>query len=143
MFSQTAEYALRAIVCLAEHQRNQPLGNQFIAEATQVPETYLAKVMQSLVKAGLVQSRRGVGGGFVLSSCANAVTVLEVVNAVAPIQRFNDCPLKLVGHRKRRCSMHAQLNAAVEQVESTLAASTIEQLVTDKARPKPLVATKG
>lgn len=142
MFSQTAEYALRAIVWLAEHVDQGPLGNQAIAEATQVPQTYSAKVMQSLVKAGLVSSRRGVGGGFVLNRPATEITVHDVVDSVDPIQRFDDCPLRLMGHRKRRCSMHAQLNAAVEQVEQALSASTIDDLVSDTSRPKPMLATR-
>ncbi len=142
MFSRTAEYAVRAIVWLAEREGECPLGNQAIAESTQVPQTYLAKIMQELAKADLVSSRRGVGGGFLLNKPANQITVLDVVNAVDPIQRFDDCPLKLAGHRKKRCSMHAQLNVAVERVEEALAASTIDDLIRDTTRPKPMLASK-
>ena len=142
MFSQTAEYALRAMVWLAEHQSDEPVGNVAIAEATQVPQTFLAKVMQSLVKADLVTSRRGVGGGFVLNRSADEISVLDVVNSVDPIQRFDDCPLKLAGHRRRRCSMHAQMNSAIAKVEKTLGASTIQTLVNDKSRPKPMMPSK-
>ena len=142
MFSQTAEYAVRAIVWLAEHADECPLGNQVIAESTQVPQTYLAKIMQALAKADLVSSRRGVGGGFVLNRPAAEITLLDVVNSVDPLQRFEDCPLKLAGHRKRRCSMHAQLDAAMEKVEEVLSASTIDDLIKDTSRPKPMLATK-
>ena len=142
MFSQTAEYALRAMVWLAEHQVDEPLGNVAIAEATKVPQTYLAKVMQALVKAELVTSRRGVGGGFVLNRSADEISVLDVVNSVDPIERFDDCPLKLAGHRRRRCSMHAQMNAAIAEVEKVLSASTVQMLINDKTRPKPMIASR-
>ena len=65
VISQTAEYALRAIVYLAKMPDEAHITRE-IAEATRVPSGYLAKVMQTLVKADLVQSRRGLGGGFTL-----------------------------------------------------------------------------
>jgi Rrf2 family nitric oxide-sensitive transcriptional repressor len=61
IFSQTVEYALRAAVWLADHDDGQT--TQEIAEATKVPPSYLAKVLQSLRRAGLVHAKRGVGGG--------------------------------------------------------------------------------
>lgn len=65
MFSQTAEYALRAVVFLAMSQK-QAFTTQQIADATKVSAPYLSKVLQLLVKSGLIQSQRGIGGGFVL-----------------------------------------------------------------------------
>ena len=66
MISQTAEYALRAIVYLAD-QGGVARTTSEIAETTQVPAGYLAKVMQSLCRAGLVKSQRGLNGGFKLA----------------------------------------------------------------------------
>jgi hypothetical protein len=67
MLSRTAEYALRAIVWLSDHPETSVTG-QALAAATQVPPDYLAKVMQSLVRAGLVEAQRGKNGGFSLVS---------------------------------------------------------------------------
>ena len=57
MITQTAEYALRAMVYLADQE--EPRTTNAIAEKTQVPAGYLAKVMQVLSKAGLVHAQRG------------------------------------------------------------------------------------
>ena len=66
MFSQTVEYALRAVVCLAtEEGRLQ--GAAEISETMDVPAGYLAKVLQQLVKAEIITSNRGKGGGFLLA----------------------------------------------------------------------------
>lgn len=138
MFSQTAEYALRAIVWLAENSSDGPLGNQKIAEGTQVPVTYLAKIMQALVKADLVNSRRGVGGGFVLNYEAEEITVLDVLNAVDPIKRITSCPLHLKTHAKKRCGMHARLDDAMAMVETVFSQSTIAEIINDRSRPKPM-----
>ncbi len=138
MFSQTAEYALRAVVWLAENAGENPVGNQRIAAGTQVPETYLAKIMQTLAQEGLVTARRGVGGGFALNYEPHEITVYEIVNAVAPIQRITSCPLNLKTHDKMRCRMHASLDSALEQVEIVLSATTIAEILNDKSRPKPM-----
>lgn len=143
MFSQTAEYALRAIVWLAENAGEGPIGNQRIAKGTQVPVTYLAKIMQGLVKANLVSSRRGVGGGFVLNDAPEDITVLDVVNAVDPINRIETCPLKLTMHKHKRCGMHSRLDQAIELVQETLAKSTIAEILDDATRPKPLKNERG
>ena len=64
MISQTAEYALRAMVFLA--MRESAATNEQIAQVTKVPPGYLSKILQQLGKAKLVSSQRGLGGGFVL-----------------------------------------------------------------------------
>ena len=94
MISLTAEYALRAVSWLASNGK-EPLVNRDIADATQVPSGYLAKVLQSLGRAGLVTSQRGLGGGFVLGRSAEEISVLDVVNAVDPLERIESCPLHI------------------------------------------------
>ncbi len=143
MFSQTTEYALRAIVWLAEHGEDGPQGNQRIAQGTQVPVTYLAKILQELAKANLVTSRRGVGGGFELNCQPDELTVFDVVSAVDPPKRYTDCPLKLKTHRKMRCPMHASLDEALKKVEEVLTGTTIADILNDKSRPKPMLESRG
>ncbi len=80
MISQTSEYALRAMVFLA--MQNSAATGQGIAEVTKVPPGYLSKIMQQLVKSKLVNSQRGIGGGFVLARTPAEISILDVVNAV-------------------------------------------------------------
>src|SRR4051794_21543855 len=107
MISQTAEYALRAVVYLAFH-KGEPRTVRQLAEPTQVPEGYLAKVMQGLSRAGLVRSQRGLHGGFTLAVPADELTVYDVVQAVDPIHRIKHCPLGLKGH-VNLCPLHRRL----------------------------------
>ena len=86
MISQTAEYALRAVVCLAESP-TAPMINRVIAETTQVPPEYLSKVLQSLQRAGLVNSRRGLHGGFMLAYPAESVPVRSVPPSTIRVPR--------------------------------------------------------
>ena len=136
MITQTAEYALRAIVYLAD--QTEPKTNTVIADATLVPVGYLAKVMQSLSKAGLVNSQRGLHGGFVLTVAPGQLTVLQVVNAVEPIRRFKECPLGL--HGINLCPLHRKLDDAAKAIEETFGDSTIADMVNSPKNRKPLCA---
>ena len=140
MFSQTAEYALRAVVYLAS-QGGAAQTTQQIAEATRVPAGYLAKVMQGLSRADLVHSQRGLHGGFSLTRPADELTVLDVVRAVDPLRRIRSCPLGIKGH-VNLCPLHRRLDQAVALVEDALQRSTIAELLAEPERgrgiPMPL-----
>jgi Rrf2 family protein len=139
MISQTAEYALRAIVYLAD-ENTAPQTTQQIAEVTRVPAGYLAKVMQGLSRAGLVHAQRGLHGGFSLAVSADDLTVLDVVQAVDPLRRIKHCPLGIDGHQSL-CPLHRRLDNAVAMVEKALGDTTIATLLAEPKRgkgPKPL-----
>jgi Rrf2 family nitric oxide-sensitive transcriptional repressor len=142
MFSQTTEYALRAIVLLASRP-GAPITTDEIAKATQVPKSYLAKVMQSLVRAGTVQAQRGKHGGFMLARAAGKITVLEVVQVVDPIQRIRECPLGLAAHGTNLCSLHRKLDMALLSIEQAFAETTIGSLLEEPSSVKPLCAISG
>ena len=104
MLSKTAEYALRAVTCMSG-QPQKPASADYLAEKTKVPRRYLTRVLQDLSSAGLVCSRPGSGGGYGLSANTEDLTILDVVNAVSPLERIHSCPLGLKSHRKRaRCT---------------------------------------
>jgi Rrf2 family protein len=137
MFSQTVEYALRAAVHLASEA---PVGRTTdqIAAATRVPRAYLSKVLQSLGRAGLVQSQRGIGGGMTLAKSAEDITILEVVNAVEPVQRIKTCPLGLAAHGVRLCPLHKRMDNALAMIEDALGSSTLAEVISEPSQSKPL-----
>jgi Rrf2 family protein len=126
ILSQTAEYALRAVVCLAAE--NSSLTVPQIAGRTGVPAGYLSKVLQSLARAGLIQSQRGMGGGFRLAHAANEITIFDVVNAVDTVPRIRECPLGIAEHEKL-CPLHERLDTAMAAVEDAFRATVIGELV--------------
>ncbi len=137
MISQTAEYALRAIVCLADC--GQPaMTTQEIASVTQVPSGYLSKVLSALGRAGLVQAQRGLHGGFSLSRPPAELTVLDVVNAVDPIRRIHSCPLGLASHGVNLCPLHRRLDDATAMIEQTFSVSKVSDLLSQEGGIVPL-----
>jgi Rrf2 family protein len=142
MFTKTQEYALRAVVWLAQHHDEGAVDNARIAAGTGVPTSYLSKVLQGLSRAGIVVSKRGVGGGFCLEPEPEELTVLDVIGAVEPLRRITTCPLALKSHKKHLCPMHAQLDEALALVEKTLGNSTIRDVMSEPGRPTPLVESR-
>jgi len=128
MLSKTAEYALRGAVRLAR-ERDTNLTTEQLAQDTGVPAGYLSKVLQALGKNGLVVSRKGLGGGFRLARDPEAISVLEVVNAVDPIQHVRTCPLGLSHHGATLCPLHRRLDAITSQVEEAFEATPLSDLV--------------
>lgn len=137
MFSQTVEYALRAVLHLANHAPT-PQTNEQIAKVTLVPPAYLSKVLQGLRRAGIVSSQRGVKGGMTLVKDPESLTILEVVNAVDPIQRIRTCPLKLAGHGEHLCPLHRRMDEALAKVEAAFAASTLADVLREPTKSVPL-----
>lgn len=142
MISQTAEYALRAAVFLASRP-GESLTAREVAEATHVPLAYLSKVMQSLVRAGLVTSQRGLHGGFLLMRDCATLTVLDIVNAVDPLPRITECPLGIHGHGAHLCPLHRKLDRAVELVEEAFSSTTLRDLVDSADTVRPLDPSVG
>ena len=136
MLPRTAEYALRTVVCLAGDQ-DQPESADQLASQTKVPRRYLHKVLQDLVRAGLVRSRSGPGGGYSLARSGDSISILDVVSAVAPLERIRHCPLGLPSHT-RLCPLHKELDRAYAATEAAFSRVTIGQLGRSTSRIVPL-----
>lgn len=142
MFSQTVEYALRAAVYLASRS-GEPATTEEVANRTQVPVAYLAKILQGLSRAGLVKSQRGVGGGVTLAKLPEELTILEVVNAVEPIKRIKTCPLKLSTHGAKLCPLHRRVDNALAMVEKAFGDTTLAEVLSETTGSIPLCETPG
>src|SRR5687767_8823884 len=109
MVSQTSEYALRAVACLARRP-GEPMTTRQIADAAGVAAGYLAKVLQALARAGIVAGQRGLNGGFVLARRPEALTMLDVVRVADGSRRITTCPLGIPGHGSALCPLHRRLD---------------------------------
>ena len=147
MFSQTVEYALRAVTYLSENCESACTTEQ-IAKSTNVPQAYLAKVLQSLLRSGITQSQRGIKGGIRLARHASELTMLDVVQAVDPIKRIEHCPLPAEDELNERtmrnhshhqlCPLHQRLDDALGAVEKIFRTTTLANLVESAKAGHPL-----
>jgi len=137
LLSDACEYALRAVVWLA--QRPGVTGKvRQIADETRATPGYLVKVLQSLAKAGILSAQRGSRGGFTLERDPAELTVLDVVNAIDPMERIVTCPLGLESHGTDLCPMHRRIDDAMAAIEASFGASTIQDLIARPTGSRPL-----
>jgi len=141
MFSQTVEYALRAVVCLGQHV-GAALTTQELADLTHVPASYMSKVLQSLGRAGIIRATRGIGGGYLLALPADHVSIYEVISAIEPVQRIKTCPLGLKSHGTNLCPLHHRMDHVLAGAEKAFRETTIAELLNDSNPSTPLCESR-
>jgi len=80
--NRAVEYGIEGLMYLARHGRDRSTLLREVSSATSIPETFLSKIFQRLVRNGLIRSRRGFHGGFHLARPANQITLREVIEAL-------------------------------------------------------------
>jgi Rrf2 family transcriptional regulator, iron-sulfur cluster assembly transcription factor len=138
MLSQTAEYALRAVLYIAAHE--QLVHVDEIAAAVGVPHNYLSKTLHQLVRAGVLASARGPTGGFRLAVAADRLTLQHVVSRFAD-QGGRRC---LLGHgtcgEVPECAAHARWSPVATQLHEFFATTTVAALLSPPLRPPEVIS---
>jgi Rrf2 family protein len=80
--STRGDYASRALLSLSLHEGEGPTSVRDIAERTGLPQPYLEQILLALKGAGLVRSKRGVGGGYVLARSPEEINLAQIISAV-------------------------------------------------------------
>jgi len=126
------EYAIRAMTYLAGVPDGRIASLHEIGRAQDVPESFLAKILQSLVHAGLVTSYRGARGGFALARPADAISLRAVIEAVDGPIALNSCVLSPDDcERSTDCRVHVVWGEAQERMMSVLDGVTLAALRAD------------
>lgn len=128
VISRTTEYALTASVCLAAVEGESLTAGQ-IAERSGLPLGYLSKVLRLLARAHIVSSRRGPSGGFQLTRPAKDISLLEVIDAVDPLERITECPLGLRRHASGLCPLHRRLDDAIKLLEDCFRSTSLAEVI--------------
>lgn len=129
--SQAFGYALHGLTSLWRKPEGELIYAADIARVIGASESYLAKVMQLLVRAGLVTSMRGMNGGYALARPAPEITLREVMEAVEDSVPHGSCILQNHSELGRNCSacpVVATLARAHRRVLEELESMTIEDL---------------
>lgn len=132
MLSRTSEYALRAMIHLAQHVDEWPIATQYIAQGTGVPAKYLAKIMGDLVRAGVLESTRGLGGGFRMVRSPNEVSLLDVLT---PFELFQPrrCPFgnKECGD-ENPCLAHDRWKKVIETEQDFFRTTSVDDVAVSR-----------
>lgn len=123
------EYGIRAMMYLARFPVGQVSSLRDVGGAQDIPESFLAKIFQGLVHAGLATSQRGAHGGFSLARPADEITARQVIEAIDGPISLNTCVLYPDECRRSSgCVMHRAWEEAQERMMSVLGDVTLAQL---------------
>jgi len=130
LYSKSAEYAIQAMIYLAENEGKGLVMVSSIAEAYDIPKHFLAKLVQSLTRNHLIKSYRGRNGGIKLARSAKEITLLQVVNVIeGPPPEQEMCVIGLdICSDSVACPLHNQWEHIKNLVKDTLHDETLADL---------------
>ena len=115
-FTKAEDYGLYGVLYLAEQENGRIVPLSEVSKEQDVPEKFLAKIFQSLSKAGIVKSHRGVKGGFTLARAPEDITVRELVETIQgpyflakcvhdhkECDKSHNCPVRHLLHITLKC----------------------------------------
>ncbi|MBI3983663.1 MAG: Rrf2 family transcriptional regulator [Gemmatimonadetes bacterium] len=130
MLSSTSEYALKAVLYLAEHDGGTPVRVGQMSEALRIPRNYLAKILHELARSGVLVSARGKHGGFRLGRRAAEISLLAIVGRFDRLEARRAC---LLGRRscsdRHPCPAHSRWKALSEQTAAFFRDTTVADLL--------------
>jgi Rrf2 family protein len=138
--SKKADYALLALRHMAAHSQRPAHSARELAEAYDIPAELLAKVLQSLVRAGLLASHQGIHGGYGLSRSSDLISVADVIQAI-------DGPLTVTAcsdtdhscDQYAKCNIRDPLWRIKDRIISALSATSVSDLAVDMVVAPPVV----
>jgi Rrf2 family protein len=138
--SRASVYAFYGLAYIAGQAEGRFVPLSEIHERYGVPEKHLAKIFQGLIKAGLLQSARGVNGGFALARSANRISPLDVVRAIdGPVDEVGCLLLRQGCTSYGACAINAVWHRAQRAMLEELRRSTLEDMV-ERPKPNPRLA---
>lgn len=131
MLSNSSKYAIKAVLFLAlNSSKNNKVMVKDIARPINVPQAYIAKLLQDLVKVHIISSERGPKGGFYLNEENKNQTILSIIAVINGKEQFNACLLSLEKcNEEKPCPLHNMLNPSRNQILNSLRSKTIKDVV--------------
>lgn len=131
MFSKTCEYALRALIYIAQQSKNgSRVGIKDISKSISSPEYFIAKILQDLSKKGFVQSAKGPNGGFYMDKSNLDLTIADIVREIDGDKLFSGCGLGLDQCSETHpCPLHDQFKSIRNNLRKMLENSKIQMFV--------------
>lgn len=131
--TRQADYAVRAVLYLAQLGPQEKASTSQIAEEKDIPLSFLAKIIAQLSVAGLLQTMRGARGGVTLARPASQVNLLEVIEAIDGPILVNECVNDNYQCTQHGCPMRSIWQETQADLVNRLKSTTFDQFVTQPA----------
>ncbi|MHC4839343.1 MAG: RrF2 family transcriptional regulator [Planctomycetota bacterium] len=146
MFSQTSEHAIRAMIEIATRDEGSQVLSSELSEVLGIPQHYLSKILQQLVRAKVLTSTRGRNGGFGLAKPASKVKLRQLVEPFDDLTKYDECILgQVLCNDATACPMHEFWSRTRDAFLSELDAKTLKNLGDSQLERLKIMApsTKG
>ena len=133
MLSNSSKYAIKAVLYLALHSSGtKRIMVKDICKPINVPQAYIAKLLQELVRQQIISSARGPKGGFYLSDENRQRSVVDIIHVIDGEKRMKSCMLSLKDcNEDRPCPLHGVMGSLRQNLIKSLENSTINDLTVD------------
>ncbi|GAB4030218.1 RrF2 family transcriptional regulator [Spirosoma gilvum] len=133
MISKTSGYAIRGLVYLAsKSSETHKVGIHELADELAVPQPFLGKIMQGLVRRGIINSTKGPSGGFFVNDHTLTTPLIDVIDAIDGLGMFRRCFLGLPEcDGTNPCPLHNRVVGFRDSLRHTLETLTVQEMVAD------------
>ena len=129
IFSNATEYAIRGLSELAARGVSGPVMLDDLVAGTDLPRDFLAKIFQKLVRAGILRSAKGRGGGFALAKAQHEVRLIDIVEAIEGPQLLDECVVGLEKcNDQMPCAQHDLYKPIRQRLKDYLITTTLADL---------------
>ena len=130
MISKTALHGVNALVRLVGLEPGEFMGATTLAEQINAPPNYLGKLLASLSAEGLLESRKGSGGGFRLARSAKEISIFDIVDPVDKVSRWDHCFMGLPEcSEEEPCAMHVRWKLVRDEYLAMMRETSLSDLV--------------
>ncbi len=145
MLTRTGEYALQALVYLAQHEEEWPIPGPRIAEQIGLPRKYLSAILAALVRNGVLDSSRGKGGGFLMARSPKETRLFDVLAPFEPVLADRrPCPFgNPVCNDDDPCAGHDRWKGVREAFYKFVHDTSVHDVATRQGVPKRKRKRKG
>jgi FeS assembly SUF system regulator len=135
--TKKADYGLIAVKHLAEFGESGSCSAKDIADAYGIPQPAMAKILQKLVKSGLLVSQQGINGGYVLARDAKNISALEVIKAIDGPLFITSCADEKQGcYQGSKCTVREPLRKVNQSIQQVLGRLSIADMAERKDQPR-------
>ena len=141
LFSRRCEYAIQAVMYLSLNDDHAKMSIRELTKKLSIPHPFLAKILQDLTRKGLLESQKGVKGGFTLTRAPHEITLLQIIEAIDGPFTVTACSTeKHDCDQYHKCSIRDPLWQIRERIAAALGTVTLAEMAADHVSPAPPTA---
>lgn len=128
IFSKKCEYGLQAVLYMAAKELGCVCSSDEIAKKLKIPKEFVSKILQSLTESGIIDSKKGKAGGFILAKSPSKIRLIDIVAAIDGLELFNSCVLGFPScSPDKPCPVHDKWGELRSNAYDMLSAETVDK----------------